>query len=240
MSVNMVTMHNIRSCSFTHPKLPHSGFALQPLQERFYHRRIAANGGKSDPEARWGSSLYGVFLIPMGLFIAAWTSFPNIVWIAPIIGFTLFGIGFYMIITAILNYVCGFLNLHPLWWCTEFEFARLWMDMDIMLPVRLLGSWWCVISQERDSRCVSPPWYLTRTVYSLTANSRRIVARQMYLKVSHHWVGPLLRYWLDISSLAARQSMGDMSIGVPQHITHTNTLLAVLQRKSCEVPESIL
>lgn len=114
MSVNMVTMHNIRICSFTHAKLPHSGFALQPLQERFYHRRIAANGGKSDPEARWGSSLYGVFLIPMGLFIAAWTSFPNIVWIAPIIGFTLFGIGFYMIITAILNYVCGFLNLDPL------------------------------------------------------------------------------------------------------------------------------
>jgi len=81
------------------------GFALQPLQERFYHRRTITNGGKSDPEARWGISLYGVFFMPIGLFIAAWTSFPEVSWIAPIIGFTLFGIGFYTIITAILNYV---------------------------------------------------------------------------------------------------------------------------------------
>lgn len=81
------------------------GFALQPFQERFYHNRVALNGGKSDPEARWYSSLYGIFLLPVGLFIAAWTSYPTLPWIAPIIGFTVFGIGFYVIICAILNYV---------------------------------------------------------------------------------------------------------------------------------------
>lgn len=43
--------------------------------------------------------------MPIGLFIAAWTSYRNIVFIAPLIGFTVFGVGFYMIITAILNYV---------------------------------------------------------------------------------------------------------------------------------------
>ncbi|KAF7983746.1 hypothetical protein HWV62_19719 [Athelia sp. TMB] len=81
------------------------GFATQPLQERFYRSRLALNGGQSDPESRWGSSLYGIFFLPIGLFIAAWTSYPTIPWIAPIIGFTLFGIGFYIIIMAILNYV---------------------------------------------------------------------------------------------------------------------------------------
>jgi hypothetical protein len=70
-----------------------SGFALQPFQEQFYQRRTAL-AGKSDPEARWGSSLYGIFLLPIGLFIAAWTSYPHISFIVPIIGFTLFGVGF--------------------------------------------------------------------------------------------------------------------------------------------------
>ncbi|KZP30509.1 MFS general substrate transporter [Athelia psychrophila] len=81
------------------------GFALQPFQERFYRNRLALNGGKSDPEARWGSALFGIFLLPIGLFIAAWTSYPTLPWIAPCIGFTIFGIGFYVIIMAILNYV---------------------------------------------------------------------------------------------------------------------------------------
>lgn len=100
------------------------GFFLQPLQERYYHRAVARNGGKSDPEARWYSSLYGIWWLPLGLFIAAWTSYPDLPFIAPLIGFTLFGgesyrvididsdadarirpVGFYMVIAAILNYV---------------------------------------------------------------------------------------------------------------------------------------
>lgn len=66
------------------------GFSLQPLQESFYQRRTARLG-KSDPEARWKSSLYGIWLLPIGLFIAAWTSFASVPFIAPLIGFTLFG-----------------------------------------------------------------------------------------------------------------------------------------------------
>ncbi|KAL8280491.1 hypothetical protein RQP46_007139 [Phenoliferia psychrophenolica] len=81
------------------------GFLLQPLQERHYNRVKDDAGGNSVPEARFFSSLFGIFLLPIGLFIAAWTSYADLPWIAPIIGFTLFGIGFYMIITAILNYV---------------------------------------------------------------------------------------------------------------------------------------
>ncbi|KAK4702416.1 hypothetical protein P7C70_g3805, partial [Phenoliferia sp. Uapishka_3] len=81
------------------------GFGLQPIQERFYANATARNGGKSVPEARFYSSLFGIWLLPIGLFLAAWTSFPSINFMAPIVGFTLFGIGFYMIITAILNYI---------------------------------------------------------------------------------------------------------------------------------------
>ncbi|KAK4687539.1 hypothetical protein P7C73_g2587, partial [Tremellales sp. Uapishka_1] len=80
------------------------GFAFQPLQEAAY-RRACAKIGHSDPEARWWTALWATPAMPLGLMIAAWTSYPTLPWIAPIIGFTLFGFGFYGIIAAILNYV---------------------------------------------------------------------------------------------------------------------------------------
>ncbi|WVQ85702.1 hypothetical protein IAT38_007868 [Cryptococcus sp. DSM 104549] len=80
------------------------GFALTPLQEAQY-RRACHRLGRSDPEARWWSSLWATPAMPLGLMIAAWTSYPTLPWIAPLIGFTLFGFGFYVILAAILNYV---------------------------------------------------------------------------------------------------------------------------------------
>ncbi|KAL8287493.1 hypothetical protein RQP46_003351 [Phenoliferia psychrophenolica] len=81
------------------------GLILQPIQEAHYRRALFAAGGNSVPEARFYSSLFGIWLLPIGLFLAAWTSFASINFMAPIIGFTLFGIGFFMIITGILNYI---------------------------------------------------------------------------------------------------------------------------------------
>ncbi|KAK8850314.1 hypothetical protein IAR55_004231 [Kwoniella newhampshirensis] len=75
------------------------GFALTPLQDARYHlacKRL----GYSDPEARWWSALWATPFMPIGLMIAAWTSYSFIPWIAPLIGFT-----FYVILAAILNYV---------------------------------------------------------------------------------------------------------------------------------------
>lgn len=67
------------------------GFGLQPLQDLYYKKQLALNGGKSNPETRWYTSIYLVWLLPIGLIIAAWTSLPHVVFIAPLIGFTLFG-----------------------------------------------------------------------------------------------------------------------------------------------------
>ena len=76
------------------------GFAFQPLQERIYHQGIAKRG--KWPEGRWATCLVGVWFMPIGLFIAAWTSYAFVPWIGPFIGFTVFGIGFFSIINAIL------------------------------------------------------------------------------------------------------------------------------------------
>lgn len=61
-----------------------SGFFSQPLQENAYHR-ISARLGYPSPEARWWSSLWATFFLPLGLFIAAWTSYSHIPFIAPLV-----------------------------------------------------------------------------------------------------------------------------------------------------------
>ncbi|KAI5448908.1 hypothetical protein NCC49_006024 [Naganishia albida] len=78
------------------------GFLSQPLQEHAYHR-ISRRLGYPSPEGRWWSALWATFFLPLGLFIAAWTSYGHIPFIAPLIGFACFGFGFYHIIGAILN-----------------------------------------------------------------------------------------------------------------------------------------
>lgn len=67
-------------------------FCLQPLQERFYHKACKKEG-RSDPEARWYSALYMTPFIPAGLMVAAWTSYARLPFIAPLIGFGMFGFG---------------------------------------------------------------------------------------------------------------------------------------------------
>jgi hypothetical protein len=60
------------------------GFLSQPLQEHAYHR-ISRRLGYPSPEARWWSSLWATFFLPLGLFIAAWTSYSHIPFIAPLV-----------------------------------------------------------------------------------------------------------------------------------------------------------
>lgn len=77
----------------------------QPLQERYYVKRVAANDGKGVPEARMHLARFGTFLLPISLFWFAWTSYTSIHWIVPIIASAVFGAAIYIVILAILNYV---------------------------------------------------------------------------------------------------------------------------------------
>ncbi|KAK6384273.1 hypothetical protein LTR65_009749 [Meristemomyces frigidus] len=79
--------------------------ACHPLQERYYLKRVAANGGKGVPEARMYQARFGAFLIPISLFWFAWTSYPSIPWIVPVIASAFFGAGIYIVILGVLNYV---------------------------------------------------------------------------------------------------------------------------------------
>lgn len=54
------------------------GGLVYPFQERYYHRAVEANGGKSVPEARMWMAQAGAIMIPVSLFWFAWTSYPSV------------------------------------------------------------------------------------------------------------------------------------------------------------------
>lgn len=82
------------------------GAILHPiLQERHYLKMVQRNDGKGVPEARLWMARAGAILLPISLFWFAWTSYPSVPWIVPIIASGFFGLGIYIVILSILNYV---------------------------------------------------------------------------------------------------------------------------------------
>lgn len=82
------------------------GFIVMPFTgERYYQRKIRAVG-ESVPEARMFMGLFGCCLLPIGLFLTAWTCYPGkIHWIVPMIGASIFGAGFFWVLYGILTYL---------------------------------------------------------------------------------------------------------------------------------------
>ncbi|KAI0386742.1 major facilitator superfamily domain-containing protein [Hypomontagnella monticulosa] len=59
----------------------------------------------SEPEHRLPSAVFGAIIVPIGLFLFAWTSYPTIHWIVPIIGSLLFGIGNILVFIGIFTFL---------------------------------------------------------------------------------------------------------------------------------------
>lgn len=58
------------------------------------HEKRTGKTGASEPEFRLPPAIGGAVLVPIGLFIFAWTTYPFVHWIAPIIGSSIFGTGY--------------------------------------------------------------------------------------------------------------------------------------------------
>ncbi|KAI4599313.1 hypothetical protein KJ359_002272 [Pestalotiopsis sp. 9143b] len=67
--------------------------ATNPIWHRVYNRLLAQNGGIPEPEFRLPSAVMGALLVPIGLFWFAWSAYPWVHWIVPIIGSGVFGMG---------------------------------------------------------------------------------------------------------------------------------------------------
>ncbi|KAI7241156.1 MFS general substrate transporter [Hortaea werneckii] len=69
------------------------GVNCDPLWRRNYTRLVSNNGGASEPEYRLPPTILGAMTVPISLFGFAWTTYPWVHWIAPIIFSGLFGLG---------------------------------------------------------------------------------------------------------------------------------------------------
>jgi DHA1 family multidrug resistance protein-like MFS transporter len=63
------------------------------------------NNGLREQEHRLVPAILGSFFLPIGLFIFAWTSRPDIHWIAPLVGVVIFVIGTFLILQSIFVYI---------------------------------------------------------------------------------------------------------------------------------------
>jgi len=127
---------------------PLIGAAFHFLQERYYLRRVAQNNGKGVPEARMWMGLAGSIMLPISLFFFAWCSFSSVHWIAPIIASAIFGMGIYIVILGILNYVVDSYGPYSASALAGVIFVRNVGKSTILMSVqavhtdKLLFSWW--------------------------------------------------------------------------------------------------
>ncbi|KAG2110083.1 major facilitator superfamily domain-containing protein [Suillus cothurnatus] len=71
-----------------------------PLISRLYARETAKYNGDPPPEMRLIMGQVGAILVPVGLFWLAFTTYPQVHWIAPIIASVPFGSGIYFVFTS--------------------------------------------------------------------------------------------------------------------------------------------
>ncbi|KAK5787699.1 hypothetical protein VI817_010196 [Penicillium citrinum] len=64
-----------------------------------------AKGVTVEPEARLSIAMVGSFVIPSGLFLFAWTTYPSVHWIVPTIGAVLFSCGLVMVFVSFMSYL---------------------------------------------------------------------------------------------------------------------------------------
>lgn len=76
-----------------------------PFVNKHYLHMCAKHNGKPPAEARLVPMMFSCWFIPIGLFIFAWTSYPQVHWIGPAIGGFPVGFGFIFLYNSANNYL---------------------------------------------------------------------------------------------------------------------------------------
>lgn len=79
--------------------------ACAPLVNRHYMTLVKRHGGKPPAETRLVPMMFSCWLIPVGLFIFAWTSYPKVSWAGPAMGGFPVGFGFIFLYNSANNYL---------------------------------------------------------------------------------------------------------------------------------------
>lgn len=82
------------------------GVGINVFENRKYNIKLEANGGILPPETRLPLAAWGGVLMPVGLFVFAWTAVPtSIHWIVPVLATIPFGIGMLLVFLSTTNYL---------------------------------------------------------------------------------------------------------------------------------------
>ncbi|EEQ28785.1 multidrug resistant protein [Microsporum canis CBS 113480] len=76
-----------------------------PAVNKHYLTLVAKHNGKPPAETRLIPMMISCWLVPIGIFIFAWTSYPNIHWFGPAIGGLPVGFGFIFLYNSCNNYL---------------------------------------------------------------------------------------------------------------------------------------
>ncbi|KAJ8593269.1 MFS general substrate transporter [Rhizopogon salebrosus TDB-379] len=82
-----------------------SAISTQPYWNRLFARESAKYNGDPPPETRLIMGQLGAILVPIGLFGLAFTTYPQVHWIVPIIASIFFGSGIYFVFTSTFTYL---------------------------------------------------------------------------------------------------------------------------------------
>ncbi|KAI0684802.1 major facilitator superfamily domain-containing protein, partial [Cytidiella melzeri] len=80
------------------------GLALQPFFSRYLRQQREKYDGKPPPEVQLVVGQFGAVLMPISLFWLAFTTYPHVHWVVPIIASTPFGTGIFFAYAAIFTY----------------------------------------------------------------------------------------------------------------------------------------
>ncbi|KAI0418628.1 major facilitator superfamily domain-containing protein [Xylaria grammica] len=89
-----------------------AGAASNSIWRSIHRKLVHRNHGVPEPEFILVSSIVGAVIVPVGLFLFAWTSFPWVHWIFPIIGSALFGCGTLLVFNGVFTFL---VDTYPLY-----------------------------------------------------------------------------------------------------------------------------
>ena len=81
------------------------GVYISGLSGKLYNRAAVKAGGVAPPEARLLGAMLGALFIPLGMFWFAWTNYPSVHWISPVMAGAPFGFGLVLVFLSVTNYL---------------------------------------------------------------------------------------------------------------------------------------
>ena len=98
--------------------------ASDPLWQRNYLRLVRNNSNCSEPEYRLPPAIGGSILTVIGLFWFAWTTYPSVHWIVPIVGAGFFGAGVVLVFSGVFTFLVEAFPLYAASGLAANSFAR--------------------------------------------------------------------------------------------------------------------